>query len=62
MGRAALRSRRNHAVIDAAVGSYYLGNDAYQALCAKRRLRIGLLLVLAIGVAVAVFVANGANL
>lgn len=62
VGKAALRSLvRHRAVIGAATGAYYLDNDAYQTLRSQRRMRIGILMVLVLGVAIAVFLANGAN-
>ena len=62
MGKAALRSLvRNRAVIESSPGSYHLELEAYEALRSKRRLRIGILVVLALCVGVAVFLANSAN-
>lgn len=62
MEKSALRSLlRNRAVIAAENGSFYLDDDAYETLRSKRRRMIGILVVLVLSVAVAVFFASSAN-
>jgi hypothetical protein len=62
LGRAALRSLiRNGAVTEVGTGSYYLDEAAYDAMRSKRRLRMGVMLLIVLAAAVVALVFSAAN-
>jgi hypothetical protein len=57
LGRAALRSLiRNGAVTEVGAGSYYLDGAAYDAMRSRRRLRLGVMLLIVLAAATVAFI------